>query len=102
MPARSWAGPLVSRRKPFPVEGFPFRRLKAENGPFLEKSAPNAAPSPLPLKTPEMEAANRVKAIGGNPGILRGSISLPLAGLNASDTQINILTGVRSPRSPPL
>ena len=68
MPARSWAGPLVSRRKPFPVEGFPFRRLEAENGPVLEKTALNAAPSPLPLKTPEMEGVIRVKAIGGNPG----------------------------------
>ena len=54
--------------------------MKAENGRFRVKTAPNAAPSPSPLKTPEMEAANRVKAIGGNPGILSGSISLPLAG----------------------
>ena len=40
--------------------------------PFLEKMAPNAAPSPLSLKTPEMEAGKEVKAIGVNPGILRG------------------------------
>ena len=70
-PVRSWAGPLVSRRRPFPVEGFSFRRLKAENGPLLEKTAPNAAPSPLPLKTPDMEAGKGVNAIGVNLGILR-------------------------------
>ena len=54
----------------------------------------------MPLKTPEMEAANRVKAIGGNPGILSGSISLPLAGLNASDTQINISDGRQKSQKP--
>ncbi len=84
-PAQSWAGPLVSRRRPFPVEGFPFRRLKAENGPFLEKTAPNTALTPVPLKTPEMEVAKGVQAIGVNPENLRGSISVPQASFNASD-----------------
>ena len=74
--------------------------MKAENGRFRVKTAPNAALSPLLLKTPEMEAANRVKAIGGNPGILSGSISLPLAGLNASDTQINISDGRQKSQKP--
>ena len=59
----------------------------------MEKTAPNAAPSPLSLKSPEMEADKEVKAIGVNPGILRGSISVPLAGLNASDVQKNISDG---------
>jgi|TARA_B100000315_G_scaffold25252_1_gene21870 hypothetical protein len=40
-----------------------------------------------------MEAGKEVKAIGVNPGILRGSISVPLAGLNASDVQKNISDG---------
>ena len=56
--------------------------MKAENGPFLEKMAPCVAPSPLPLKTPETEVAKGGQDIGRNPGNLRGSISVPLAGLN--------------------
>jgi len=37
----------------------------------LEKMAPCVAPSPLLLKTPDMEAGKGVNAIGVNPGILR-------------------------------
>ena len=59
--------------------------MKAENGPFVAKMAPYLDPSPWPLKTPEMEMAKGGQAIGGNPGNLRGSISLPLAGPHASD-----------------
>jgi hypothetical protein len=47
-----------------------------------------------------MEAANRVKAIGGNPGILRGSISLPLAGLNASGARQKYLPGRQKSQKP--
>ena len=47
----------------------------------MEKMAPCVAPSPLLLKTPEMEVAKGVQASGGNSGNLRGSISLLLANL---------------------
>jgi hypothetical protein len=46
--------------------------------------APCVAPSPLLLKTPEMEVAKGVQASGGNSGNLRGSISLLLANLDGA------------------
>ena len=74
--------------------------MKAENGPFLEKMAPCVAPSPLPLKTPETEVVIRSTAIGGGPGNLRGSISLPLLGAHASDARKNISYGHQKSQKP--
>jgi hypothetical protein len=74
--------------------------LKAENGPFLEKMAPCVAPSPLPLKTPETEVVIQITAIGGGPGNLRGSISLPLLGVHASDARKNISYGRQKSQKP--
>ena len=74
--------------------------MKAENGPFLEKMAPCVAPSPLPLKTPETEVAKGGQAIGGGPGNLRGSISLPLLGAHASDARKNISYGHQKSQKP--
>ena len=51
-PVRSWAGPLLSKRRPFPVEEFPFRRLKAENGPFLGENGPQRGPLTLVPENP--------------------------------------------------
>ena len=74
--------------------------MKAENGPFLEKMAPCVAPSPLPLKTPETEVVIQITAIGGGPGNLRGSISLPLLGVHASDARKNISYGRQKSEKP--
>ena len=62
--------------------------------------APCVAPSPVPLKTPETEVAKGGQDFGGNPGNLRGSISLLLAGLNASDAQRNISDGWKKSQKP--
>ena len=62
--------------------------------------APCVAPSPLPLKTPETEVAKGGQAIGGGPGNLRGSISLPLLGAHASDARKNISYGRQKSEKP--
>ena len=62
--------------------------------------APCVAPSPVPLKTPETEVAKGGQDFGGNSRNLRGSISLLLAGLNASDAQRNISDGRKKSQKP--
>ena len=62
--------------------------------------APCVAPSPLPLKTPETEVVIQITAIGGGPGNLRGSISLPLLGAHASDARKNISYGRQKSQKP--
>ena len=48
------------------------------------KTAPKTAPSPVPLKTPVMDAVRGLNAIGWNPELSGGSVSVPLAGLNVA------------------
>jgi hypothetical protein len=57
------------------------------------KTASSPASSPVPLKTPVTDAVKGLKAVGWNPRFSAGSVSVPLAGLNASDARQKYLPG---------